>query len=161
MDTHVSRIRRSPGPTGPLIAALMVAVLAACGSGEGGADDESATPTTVTTPTEATTPPEATGSEESPMPEETTPYLDPSLGDSSKPGSASQTTISGTVESGVESGCLVLEHDGTVYGIYGSFDSSVVYAGAEVTLHGKVDPGMMTTCQQGTPFVVEDAETAG
>jgi hypothetical protein len=48
-----------------------------------------------------------------------------------------------------------------VYGIFGNFDTSVVYAGAEVTLHGKVDTGMMSTCQQGTPFVVEDAETAG
>lgn len=160
MDTHVSRVRRFAGLTGPLIGALTIAVLAACGAGEGGSD-ESATPTTVTSPTEATTPPEATASEESPVTEETTPYLDPSLGESSKPGSNSQTTISGTVSSGVESGCLVLEHNGTLYGIYGSFDSSVVYAGASVTLHGTVDAGMMTTCQQGTPFVVEEAETAG
>lgn len=161
MDTHVSRARRFAGLTGPLIGALMIAALTACGSGEGGSDDEPATPATVTTPTAATAPPETTEAEESPVPEETTPYLDPSLGDSSKPGSASQTAISGTVEAGVESGCLVLEHDGTVYGIFGSFDTSIVYAGAEVTLHGKVDAGMMSTCQQGTPFVVEDAETAG
>ncbi|MCD0447153.1 hypothetical protein LO763_26400 [Glycomyces sp. A-F 0318] len=160
MDTHVSRVRRFTGPTGPLIAALMIAVLAACGAGQGGSDDESEAPATATAPTEASSPPEASESEESPVPDETTPYLDPSLGDSSKPGSGSQTTISGTVESGVESGCLVLEHEGTLYGIYGSFDSSIVYAGAEVTLHGKVDRGMMTICQQGTPFVVEDAETA-
>jgi hypothetical protein len=133
-------------------------VLAACGSGGGGSDDDSSAPSTSAAPT---TSPETTANEESPVPDETTPYLDPSLGDSSKPGSDAQTTISGTVESGVESGCLVLEHDGTVYGIFGNFDSSVVYAGAEVTLHGKVDTGMMSTCQQGTPFVVEDAETAG
>lgn len=160
MDTHVSRSRRLTGLTGPLTALLMIAALAACGAGEGGSDDASETPTTVTEPTPATSPPETSESEESPVPDETTPYLDPSLGDSSKPGSGAQTTISGTVESGVESGCLVLEHDGTVYGIYGSFDSSIVYAGAEVTLHGKVEPDMMTTCQQGTPFVVEDARTA-
>ncbi|SDE56800.1 hypothetical protein [Glycomyces harbinensis] len=157
MDTHASRVGRFAGQTGPLVGAFMIAVLAACGSGEGGSD-ESATPSTVTAPTEATTPPEAT--EEDPVTEETTPYLDPSLGDSSKPGSDSQTTISGTVASGVETGCLVLEHNGTLYGIYGSFDSSVVYAGATVTLHGKVEADMMTTCQQGTPFVVEDAESA-
>ena len=82
--------------------------------------------------------------------------MGPSLGDSSKPGSSM--TISGTVEAGVEAGCLVLEYEGTVYGIFGNFDSSVVYAGATVTLHGSVDEGMMTTCQQGTPFVVEDAQ---
>lgn len=158
MNTQTSRVRRSAGLMGPLIGAFLVAVLAACGSGGGGSDDDSSAPSTSAAPT---TSPETTATEESPVPDETTPYLDPSLGDSSKPGSDAQTTISGTVESGVESGCLVLEHDGTVYGIFGNFDSSVVYAGAEVTLHGKVDTGMMSTCQQGTPFVVEDAETAG
>ncbi|RRS00069.1 hypothetical protein [Glycomyces terrestris] len=89
----------------------------------------------------------------------TSPSMEPSFDDSSKSGSV--TTITGTVESGVESGCLVLEFEGTVYGIYGSYDASVVYAGAEVTLHGVVDSGMMTTCQQGTPFVVSEAEAAG
>lgn len=158
MNTQTSRVRRSAGLTGPLVGAFLVAVLAACGSGGGGSDDDSSAPSTSAAPT---TSPETTATEESPVPDETTPYLDPSLGDSSKPGSDAQTTISGTVESGVESGCLVLEHEGTVYGIFGNFDSSVVYAGAEVTLHGKVDAGMMSTCQQGTPFVVEDAETAG
>lgn len=158
MNTQTSRVRRSAGLTGPLVGAFLVAVLAACGSGGGGSDDDSSAPSTSAAPT---TSPETTATEESPVPDETTPYLDPSLGDSSKPGSDAQTTISGTVESGVESGCLVLEHEGTVYGIFGNFDSSVVYAGAEVTLHGKVDTGMMSTCQQGTPFVVEDAETAG
>lgn len=131
----------------------MIAVLAACGAGDGGSDGETSTPVTSAEPTSA---PEST--EESPVPEETTPYLDPSLGDSSKPGSSM--TISGTIEAGVESGCLVLEYEGTVYGIFGDFDSSVVYAGATVTLQGKVDDGMMSTCQQGTPFVVEDAQSS-
>lgn len=157
MNTQTSRVRRSAGLTGPLVAAFLLVVLAACGSGGGGADDDASASPTSAAPT---TSPEATATEESPVPDETTPYLDPSLGDSSKPGSDSQMTISGTVEAGVESGCLVLEHDGTVYGIFGNYDSSVVYAGAEVTLHGKVDTGMMSICQQGTPFMVEDAESA-
>ena len=160
MNSQTSRVRRFAGLTGPLVGALMLAVLVACGSGSGGNDESPSESATSATPTEPTTSPEATATEESPVPDETTPYLDPSLGETSKPGSDSQTTITGTVESGVESGCLVLEHDGTVYGIFGNFDSSVVYAGAKVTLHGKVDTGMMSTCQQGTPFVVEDAETA-
>lgn len=152
MDTQTSRIRRFAGLTGPLVGAFMLAALTACGAGGGGSDDETSTPSASAEPTSA---PEST--EESPVPEESTPYLDPSLGDTTKPGSA--TTISGTVEAGVESGCLVLEHDGTVYGIFGDFDTSVVYAGATVTLQGNVDDGMMSTCQQGTPFVVEDAQT--
>lgn len=129
----------------------MLAALTACGAGGGGSDDETSTPSVSAEPTSA---PEAT--EESPVPEESTPYLDPSLGDTTKPGSI---TISGTVEEGVESGCLVLEHEGTVYGIFGNIDASIVYAGATVTLQGNVDDGMMSTCQQGTPFVVEDAQT--
>jgi len=152
MNMQTSRVRRFAGLIGPLVGALMLAVLAACGSGGGGSDEDP----TPTSSAEPTTSPEAT--EESPVPEETTPYLDPSLGDTTKPGSA--TTISGTVEAGVEAGCLVLEYDGTLYGIYGNVDTAIVYAGAQVTLQGKVDSGMMTTCQQGTPFVVEDAQTA-
>lgn len=152
MNTQTSRIRRFAGLAGPLVGALMLAVLTACGSGGGGSDDETSTPSASAEPTTA---PEST--EESPVPEETTPYLDPSLGDTTKPGSA--ITISGTVEEGVESGCLVLEHEGTVYGLFGNFDTSVVYAGATVSLQGNVDDGMMSTCQQGTPFVVEDAQT--
>jgi hypothetical protein len=155
MDTHTSRIRRIANAVGLLTGGLMLASLTACGAGGSGSeDDPSATPTTAV-PSESSTP---TG-EETTVPD-ISPSLEPSFEDSSKPGSASQTTITGTIASGVESGCLILEYDGTVYGIYGSYDSSIVYAGAEVTLHGVVDSGMMTTCQQGTPFVVSEAETA-
>lgn len=160
MNMQTFRVRRSASLTGSLIGALLLVVLAACGAGGGGSEDPSETPTSVS-PTEPTTSPEATATEETPVPDDTTPRLDPSSGDTSKPGADAQKTITGTIESGVESGCLVLEHGGTVYGIFGNYDSQVVYAGAEVTLHGKVDPNMMSTCQQGTPFVVEEAETAG
>lgn len=147
-----------------LLGAMLVAgALAACGSQEEPAEQEETTvsPTEAAssepsaTPTAETTAPE----EDTPMPEETTPYLDPSAGSSDKP--TSSMTITGTVESGVEAGCLILEYDGTVYGIFGNYDRSVVYAGAEVTLSGYTDLGMMSFCQQGTPFVVEEAESAG
>ncbi|SDL55329.1 hypothetical protein SAMN05216298_4340 [Glycomyces sambucus] len=154
MDTHTSRNRRIAHAAGLLTGGLLLAVLTGCGAdGSGSEDETSAAPTTASaTPTDATT-------EESPVPDETTSF--PPLDETSKPGGGSATTITGTIESGVESGCLVLEFEGTVYGIFGSFDSSVVYAGAQVTLHGVVDTGMMSTCQQGTPFVVSEAETAG
>ncbi|MEU5873965.1 hypothetical protein AB0A73_20710 [Glycomyces sp. NPDC047369] len=158
MDTRTSRTRRIANAAGLLTGGLLLAALTACGAGGSGSEDSSATPTT-TSPSES---PTAATTEESPVPDETSiPDLDPTMGgDTSKPGSSSVTTISGTVEAGVESGCLVLTYEGTVYGIFGSFDSSVVYAGAQVTLHGTVDAGMMSTCQQGTPFVVQEAETA-
>ena len=155
MDTHTSRTRRIASAAGLLTSALLLALLTACGAGGGGSeDDPSPTPTT-TSPSES---PTGATTEESPVPEDS-PSLPP-LDESSKPGSTSEMTITGTVQSGVESGCLILEYEGTVHGIYGSYDSSIVYAGAEVTLRGAVDEGMMTTCQQGTPFVVSEAETA-
>ena len=94
------------------------------------------------------------------MPDETTPYLDPSAGSTGKPGPSGEMTLTGTVESGVESGCLVIESEGTVYGIFGNYDESVVHAGARVTLSGHTDSGIMSVCQQGTPFVVEQARPA-
>lgn len=154
MDTHTSRIRRIATAAGLVAGACLLALLAACGAGGDGSEDESATPTTspAESPTGATT-------EESSVPANSPSLPPPS--ESSKPGSTSEMTITGTVQSGVESGCLILEYEGTVYGIYGNYDASIVYAGAEVTLRGVVDSGMMTTCQQGTPFVVSEAETAG
>ncbi|WP_156937559.1 hypothetical protein [Haloglycomyces albus] len=95
--------------------------------------------------------------EEESVNESDAPEVDPSNGidDGDK---SSTMVISGTVEEGVEAGCLVLTHDGTTYGLYGEKDESVVYAGAEVTLSGHVDKGIFGTCQQGTPFVITDAE---
>lgn len=160
MDTPKTRIRQLTRLLGVMIIA---AALAACGSQEEPAEEDTVGSPTGTsssepseTPTAETTAPE----EDTPMTEETTPYLDPSAGSTDKPGSSSSMTITGTVESGVEAGCLILEHEGTVYGIFGEYDKSVVYAGAEVTLSGYTDSGMMSFCQQGTPFVVEEAESA-
>jgi hypothetical protein len=52
----------------------------------------------------------------------------------------------------VEPNCLLL--DG--YLLVGG-PRDVLTAGARVTVTGRVEPGMMTTCQQGTPFTVETA----
>lgn len=141
-----------------VVGGVLMGALAACGAGGGGGGETS--PSTVSptagplTETVEPTEPEVTD-----MPDET-PYLDPSMGTDHSDAKAAM-TITGTVEAGVEAGCLVMAYQGTVYGIFGRFDESIVYAGAEVTLHGYPDPGMMSFCQQGTPFVVEEAESAG
>ncbi|GAA1683089.1 hypothetical protein GCM10009830_32840 [Glycomyces endophyticus] len=155
MDTRTSRIRRIANTAGLLAGGLLLAALTACGAGGSGSDDDAATTSATASP--SASPTDAT-TEESPVTD--SPSLPP-LDETSKPVGDSQTTITGTIQAGVESGCLILEFEGTVYGVFGSFDSSVVYAGAQVTLHGVVDTGMMSTCQQGTPFVVSEAETAG
>ncbi|GIG85766.1 hypothetical protein Pen02_07020 [Plantactinospora endophytica] len=62
------------------------------------------------------------------------------------------TTLSGTVQAGVEANCLLL--DG--YLLVGG-PRDVLTAGARVTVVGQVRADLMTTCQQGTPFQVQSA----
>jgi hypothetical protein len=65
------------------------------------------------------------------------------------------TTVRGTVSAGVEAGCLLLNTGSTQYLLLGA-DTSIAVNGAEIEVSGKADPGAMTTCQQGTPFQVEE-----
>ncbi|MFC7532093.1 hypothetical protein [Actinoplanes sp. GCM10030250] len=69
---------------------------------------------------------------------------------------AGSATITGTVRQGVEPGCLLLK-DATGDHLLVFKDDKIeatVKAGSEVTVVGKVETGMMTTCMQGEPFVV-------
>lgn len=161
MDTLKPRVERFAGVAAS--GALLLGVLAACASGGGGGGGETPLSPTQFTEGTPTDPLETTGAvpteEETDMPGET-PFLDPSMG-SDKPDSNAAMTITGTIEPGVESGCLVMTYDGAVYGIFGQFDRAVVHTGAEVTLRGYLDHGMVSFCQQGIPFVVEEAEPAG
>jgi len=76
---------------------------------------------------------------------------------SAKPGvSAGGNTISGTVSAGIEPSCLLLQDASGSHLLI--FDEPSLRAqakvGDKVTLVGRSDPSMMSTCQQGTPFVV-------
>ena len=67
-----------------------------------------------------------------------------------------ETTLTGTVTAGVEPNCLLLK-DGSGDHLLITEDTKVKSAlrpGAEVTVVGKSQPGLMTTCMQGEPFVV-------
>jgi hypothetical protein len=70
------------------------------------------------------------------------------------PGGASSgtTTVTGTVATGVEPNCVLLNG----YLLLGG-PRELFTAGALVTVSGRVEPTMMTTCQQGIPLVVESA----
>ncbi|MGH8794969.1 MAG: hypothetical protein ACRDXX_20295 [Stackebrandtia sp.] len=81
-----------------------------------------------------------------------TPTGDPSDGGGEGDGTA--LTITGTIGAGVESGCLLLEFEGTTYNLIGVEDEAVT-AGAEVEATGTVVEDAMTICQQGTPFQVD------
>ncbi|HET9517544.1 MAG TPA: hypothetical protein VFO77_07465 [Actinoplanes sp.] len=67
--------------------------------------------------------------------------------------------LTGQVEAGVEPGCLVLTGArGTHLLIVPAKLKRVLEAGDTVTITGRAEPGMVTTCQQGTPFVVTAVE---
>ncbi|MET7880370.1 hypothetical protein [Micromonospora profundi] len=127
-----------------IVPALVVcAALTACGA----PTDEPAGPGAPTTATEQPTALPPTGPDPSTATETPKPPGGPSL-----PPPVGATELTGTVTAGVEPNCLLL--DGYLL-IGGPRD--VLAAGSRVTVTGRVEAGMMTTCQQGTPFVVEGA----
>lgn len=65
-------------------------------------------------------------------------------------GSASPITVDGVVEAGVEPGCRVLTANGSSYQVIGGD----VPVGVPVRITGVLQPGVLTTCQQGTPIRV-------
>ena len=69
-----------------------------------------------------------------------------------KPPAGGTKTLSGTITAGVEPDCLLL--DDHLLLINDAELKSAAKVGATVTVTGHVEPGMVTTCQQGTPFIV-------
>ncbi|TDC53495.1 hypothetical protein E1258_24465 [Micromonospora sp. KC207] len=137
-----------------IVAALVTcAALSACG-GQGAGD---ATPGpspsggSAVTDASSTDPVDPTV----PAPSSSVPPSRPSAGRPSIPPGVGATTLTGTVEAGVEPGCRLL--DG--YQLIGG-PTDVLAAGAKVTVTGRAQPDMLTTCQQGIPFVVESARRA-
>ncbi|MGS2614281.1 hypothetical protein ACVCAH_07080 [Micromonospora sp. LZ34] len=145
-----------------LSALVICAALSACGGQDGGDGAPTPTPTgaqPVTSPPQPD-PASPSGSPSTRVPDDP---VDPTVpdppplgttrpGGPTKPPPAGDTTLTGTVTAGVEPNCVLL--DGYLL-IGGPRD--VLTAGAKVTVTGRAQPGMMTTCQQGVPFVVESA----
>ncbi|BCB84472.1 hypothetical protein Psuf_017850 [Phytohabitans suffuscus] len=73
---------------------------------------------------------------------------------SGQPPAGASTEVSGTVVEGVESGCRLIDQYLLLPGPGISRDDLRI--GATLTVRGRVERGMMTTCQQGTPFVVTE-----
>jgi hypothetical protein len=83
------------------------------------------------------------------------PTTDPPGG---KDTSAGTQTLTGTVAAGVEPGCLLLNGSSGSHllVIKDAKARAAATVGASVTVVGKPQPDMMTTCQQGTPFLVSE-----
>jgi hypothetical protein len=75
---------------------------------------------------------------------------------SGKPAATGAQTISGTVTAGVEPNCLLMQVDGVSHLLV--FDDPAMRSdaavGAKVTVVGRSEPSMTSTCQQGVPFIV-------
>ena len=133
-------IRRS----GVLAAFSVVLFLAGCAgnAADTGAAGDSSVPPTTSAPAVPSTDPSSPG----------TP--DPATSDL-KPATGTVETLKGQVIAGVEPGCLVLmSAQGSHLLVLSGDLKTTVKVGDTVTVTGRADPGMMTTCQQGTPFVV-------
>jgi hypothetical protein len=136
-----------------LLIAVAAVLLSACGnatdqpgSGTGGG---SSAPAPTTTPTTTpTTPP--------------TSAKPPGSGGTVAPGPTGipvdrprPVTIDGVIEAGVEPGCKVLTAGSARYLILGGNDAPM---GVPVRVEGTLQPGVLSTCQQGTPLRVSSVK---
>jgi hypothetical protein len=119
---------------GCLLAGLLVAGCGDPGGGGTGAGQGGATTTApTTTPTTAPTEPTRGGG---------------------------PVTVVGTVAAGVEPGCLLLEAErGGSFLLVGG-ERAELRPGRRVAVTGRVDRGLLSTCQQGEPLVVASIEAA-
>lgn len=123
----------------PAVAAVLM--LSGCGDpiptepGGGGGAPSTAAPSTAAPSTVAPSSPPPTARPTKPV--------DPTA-------SGRPITVDGVVETGVEPGCKVLTAGGKQYQVLGND----VPVGVPVRVTGVLQPGVLTTCQQGTPMRV-------
>ncbi|GGQ80352.1 hypothetical protein GCM10010166_58170 [Couchioplanes caeruleus subsp. azureus] len=128
-----------------LVATTLLALsVAGCANGAGSGSGAPAGAPAAETPSSAPAPS---------APAASAPSATTGQGSSAKPPAAGGSrTISGKITAGVEPNCLLLGDNLLV------FDQESLRAkakvGASVTVTGRSEAGMMTTCQQGTPFIV-------
>ncbi|MEU2167166.1 hypothetical protein ACH47V_07260 [Micromonospora chersina] len=135
-------------PRTALVALLAGAALTACAGP--GTEPAGPTPTGASPVTSQPDPGPSTGPSIGPS------RPDPTWkGGPSKPTGPGATTLTGTIRAGVEPNCLLIDDNLLIGG-----PRDVLTPGARVEVTGHAEPGMMTTCQQGTPFVVESARRA-
>jgi hypothetical protein len=120
---------------GCLLAGLLVAACAAPDGDDAGAGGQGA-PTTVP----ATSPTPAPGKRTEPT------------------RTGGPVTVTGTVTEGVEPGCLLLKAtDGGQFLLVGG-ERAELRPGRRLAVTGRVDRGLLSTCQQGEPLVVASIE---
>ena len=143
-----------------LTATTVLCLLSACGGSTSPSGESAGAPPTSPPPTSppasrppASVPPPASPPASSPAP---APSALPE--DLVVPPAGRDTVLTGTVEAGVEPGCLLLQASGVLHQLVGAVQG--LAPGQRATVRGRPDPGLLTTCQQGTPFVVASSAPA-
>jgi hypothetical protein len=125
-----------------IVLAVLAALLVTAGCAR--ADDTSSPPAAAPPPSSSAAPSSAAPSDD------LSPSVKPPQG---RPGVQ---TLTGTVTDGVEPGCVLLSGPAGSHLLI--FDDPALKAqatsGTELAVTGQVKPDMMSTCQQGTPFLV-------
>ena len=116
--------------SGLLLAGLLVAACAEPDGDDAGAGQGAATTVAATPPTTTQAPP------------------------------SGELTVTGTVTEGVEPNCLLLDAGGGQRYLLVGGDRAELRAGSRVAVTGRVDRGLLSTCQQGEPLVVSAVEPA-
>jgi hypothetical protein len=143
------------------LAGLLTLGLAACGSAA--SDGSTAEPVA---PTASGPAPSALSSASSPAASPAAPSKAQATGGAGKSdkgpsAAAGDTTLTGDLQQGVEGNCVLLRTPDRLYLLIGG-DRSMMQGSRDkrVTVTGKIAAGMMTTCQQGTPFRVTQMRPA-
>ena len=139
--------RHSTVIVGLFAAALAGTLLAGCAESDGGTAQPGGSMSATPTPSES-------GS--------TSPTPSPSPSFSAVPipptgGANGEITVTGVIEEGVEPNCMLLKTADKSYLLIGG-DRALIQQGGRLTVRGKPEPGLMTTCQQGVPFQVAEAK---
>jgi hypothetical protein len=144
------------------VAAVLALGLTACGA----QTDDSAAPA-VSSSSSGTADPSSSAAEAVPAPSSTAgapslPPPSPKKPDDGQPSKASgDLTLTGDLQEGVEGGCVLLKASDKLYLLLGGDRTKMQGSRAtHVVVTGKVAAGMMTTCQQGTPFQVTEMRPA-
>ncbi|MFI5491677.1 hypothetical protein [Actinoplanes sp. NPDC051859] len=127
------------------LAATAVAALTVAGCANGGTttDVPVGAPAASAPGAPSATPPSAAPSSAAPSPG--APSAKPPVQKGSR-------TITGTITAGVEPNCLLIDDNLLIFDQESVRNTAKV--GTKVTVTGRSEPGMMSTCQQGTPFMV-------
>jgi hypothetical protein len=130
---------------GTLVALLAGGTLAGCGGAGDGTAQPEGSPVSSSPGESPLLPPSGRVS----------PPPDPGAGKNT----AAEITLTGIPEEGVESGCVVMRSGEVLYNLIGG-DRATLMSGRTVVVRGRSEPGLMTTCQQGTPFRVSEVRLA-